>query len=228
MALMMVGLSLVPFPVLTDLIESFIVVSLNNFNNLGKGSFVLSLNPGESHRGDCFPSDDTSQPRLGLDNTVRSSHLTAQSRHPHNQLDRFNVTSNHNQLGLLRLNQLSYFLHAMVKESLLLAGLIGFASCSGLSSSQKSSLLVLRALGTILVQKLEQLGSGLLVQSISELVDWGRNLQSSLENSLLSLQTDILGPFHISGQISPVTDISTNRPILWPLYEQRVRNLLGI
>ena len=32
----------------------------------------------------------------------------------------------------------------------------------------------------------------LLVQSVgSELVDWGRNLQTGLENSLLSLQADV-------------------------------------
>lgn len=44
--------------------------------------------------------------------------------------------------------------------------------------------------------------TSLLVKSLSELVDWRRNLQSLGENSLLPLNTNVFGPFDETAEIS--------------------------
>ena len=56
-------------------------------------------------------------------------------------------------------------------------------------------LLGLLGLWPVLVHQLEQLGGGLPVQGDVELVDCWGHLQPSLEDDLLPLATDVLGPF---------------------------------
>ena len=52
--------------------------------------------------------------------------------------------------------------------------------------------------------------TSLLVESGVELVQCWRNLQPCLQNSLLSLKTDILGPFNKPAQISLGLDVLTD------------------
>ena len=72
----------------------------------------------------------------------------------------------------------------------------------GLSSSLKTSLLLLLGLRAVLVKELEQLGSSVLVESVGELGDGGRNLQALVKDDLLALEADVLWPLHEAGQIS--------------------------
>lgn len=65
------------------------------------------------------------------------------------------------------------------------------------------------------------------INSVGELIKCGRNLQSLQKNSLLSLESDILGPSDKSGQISLWLDISSNSEVLGGLLEEGVLLDLG-
>jgi len=75
---------------------------------------------------------------------------------------------------------------------------------------------------TVLGGQFEQLGGGLLVQSLGELVDGRRNLQSLLENRSLPLELDVGWPSNESGQISFWLDILANAEVLGSFFKERV------
>lgn len=93
-----------------------------------------------------------------------------------------------------------------------LLGVLGSSLVTVLDSvlgfRSKSSLLLLLGFRLVLVEQLEQLGSGVLVQSVGELGNCGRDLESLVENDLLSLKSDVCGPFDESGQVSLGGDVS--------------------
>lgn len=61
----------------------------------------------------------------------------------------------------------------------------------------------------------------ILVQSLGELVDGGRDLETLLEDGLLSLDADITGPFDISAQIAFLgQNITTNLEVSGVLGEK--------
>ena len=62
----------------------------------------------------------------------------------------------------------------------------------------------------------------LLIKSLRELVDWWWYLQPSLEDSLLSLKTDIFWPSYKSAQISLGLDILANSKVTRAFFEQWV------
>jgi len=70
-----------------------------------------------------------------------------------------------------------------------------------LRSSLKTSLLLLLALGAVLVQELEQLCSGVLVERVRELGDCRGDLETLAEDDFLSLKTDIFWPLDEAGQV---------------------------
>jgi len=55
---------------------------------------------------------------------------------------------------------------------------------------------------------------------LSELVDGGGHLQSGEENSLLSLNTDVLGPLDKSGEITLGLDVTTDSEVSGALLEK--------
>lgn len=74
-------------------------------------------------------------------------------------------------------------------------GILLLLLSSGGSGSFQSGLLLRLGLGTVLVEELEQLGSSVLVESVGELSDGRGNLQTLVEDDLLTLKTDVFGPF---------------------------------
>ena len=77
------------------------------------------------------------------------------------------------------------------------------------SSGQKTGLLILLGLGAVLVKEFEQLSGGVLVQSVRELRDGGGNLETLVEDNLLALKADILGPFDEAGQVGLGANVLT-------------------
>jgi hypothetical protein len=57
---------------------------------------------------------------------------------------------------------------------------------------------------------------------VGELVDGGRNLETLEKNTLLSLDTDVLGPFDETGEVSDWLDITANSEVLGRLLEEGV------
>ena len=60
-----------------------------------------------------------------------------------------------------------------------------------------------------------------LVDCVCELIDCGGNLESLEKNSLLTLNSNILGPLHESGKISLGLDVSSNSEISCILSKKR-------
>lgn len=90
-------------------------------------------------------------------------------------------------------------------EPTYLLGLLALSSILG--SSVKTGLLLLLGLRAVLVKELEELGSGILVQSVGELGNGGRNLQALGEDDLLALKADVFGPLDETGEVGLVLDV---------------------
>ena len=82
---------------------------------------------------------------------------------------------------------------ALSESYLLLVRLFALGVLRG--SLLETSLLLLLGLGTILVSKLEELSGSILVERVRELGDCGRHFQALVEDDLLTLEANILGPF---------------------------------
>ncbi len=65
-----------------------------------------------------------------------------------------------------------------------------------------------------------KLHTGVLVQSVSKLVDHGRDLQAIQQNTVLSLEANIFGPANEVGHIALGGSILTNTEVLGGLFEQ--------
>ena len=91
-------------------------------------------------------------------------------------------------------------------EADLFLGLV-VGGCS--SSGHKTSLLLLLALRTVLVEKLEQLSSSVLVESVRELGDSRGDLETLVEDDLLALQTNVFRPLDESCQVGLGADVLT-------------------
>lgn len=64
--------------------------------------------------------------------------------------------------------------------------------------------------------------TGVLVESLGELVQGWGNLQALKEDSLLALEADVLGPLDVAGQVTLGGEITTNAEVARALLEQRV------
>ena len=90
----------------------------------------------------------------------------------------------------------------------------------------KSFLLLLIIFRRVLLQKLEEDFSLISFESSGELSDGGWDFQSGEEDSFLSLEGDVFGPFDESGQVSGRLDVVTESEVSWSLFEKRVCFLL--
>jgi len=80
----------------------------------------------------------------------------------------------------------------------------------------------LLGLWPVLVQETEKLSGSVLVESVGELGNSGRDLESLVKNDLLSLESDIFGPFDKAGQVSGRLDVLADTKIARSLLDQRI------
>ena len=95
----------------------------------------------------------------------------------------------------------------MSRSYLLLVRLLAIGLLRG--SLLETSLLLLLGLGTILVSKLKELSGSILVEGVRELGDGRRDFQALVEDNLLALEANILGPLDKASQILLGLDILT-------------------
>jgi hypothetical protein len=118
-----------------------------------------------------------------------------------------NIVSDDDELGLLLFHQLGDCVASgsqgcgLLRWSVILSGDLGFGLCL-----QAGALLQL-CLWAILLQDLEELDGGLLVQSLRELVDWWWDLETLLQDCLVALDADVLGPADEAGEITLWLDV---------------------
>ncbi len=98
--------------------------------------------------------------------------------------------------------------------------LLALLDSSGLL--QQTLLLLGLALGAVLVKELEGLGGGVAVENVLELCDRRWDLQSEVEDLLLALETDILGPLHHTRKVSSWLDVLTDTEVTAALLNERV------
>merc|ERR1719174_1372740 len=222
------GAHAAPTPVLPDLVEPLIVVGLDGLNQLGEGAAVARLNLSDGQARGGLPPADSAEARLVLDDAVRDSHLPAESGQEHDQLDRVDIVSDDHELSLLLLHESGDGVDTVSHHGSPLGGSVLLALSPGGGSLPQPLLLGLLGLGPVFVQELEQLGGCLPVQVAVELVHCGGNLQSGLQNHLLALETDVLGPPHEPGQISGGLDVLADTKVPGSLLEERIDDSLHL
>jgi hypothetical protein len=209
-------------PVFPDFFGSFVVVSFNGFNQLGEFLFVLVLDFREGDTGALFSADQLSESGFTFDDAVWDVHLSAESWKVDNNLDWVDIVGDDNKLGLFSFDEVDDLVDSAVEGgwSLTWGVWLAFSSCFG--SGYESLFFLGFVLWGVLGGQFEQLGGGLFVQGLGELVDGRWDLQSSLENRSLPLELDVGWPSNESGQISFWLDILTDAEVLGSFFEERV------
>jgi hypothetical protein len=167
--------------------------------------------------------DNGTQTSLALDNGVRDTHLAAESGKEDNQLNGVNVVGDQDERSLLVLDQTD----DVVETVLDVVGLLGdvlllLALGNGGGLGVETLLLLGLGLRTVLVEELEGLGGGVAVQGVLELGNRGGNLQAEVEDLLLALKADVLGPLNEAAEVALGLDVLANAKVAGALLDQRV------
>jgi hypothetical protein len=213
-------------PLATVLLELLVVVGLDGRDNGSELRLVSILDLSEGNSGSSLLVDESSETSLTLDNAVRDIHLAAESGQVEDEFNGIDIISNDNKLSLLGLDQSNDVVQTVLDDSGLL-GLNLLTLSLGGSSSTETLLLLSGGLGSVLGSKLEELGSSVLVQNLGELVDGRRNLEALVQDLLLALKTNILGPLDEASEITLGLDILTNAEVAATLLNERVGGSLG-
>jgi hypothetical protein len=112
----------------------------------------------------------------------RDTHLAAESGEEDDKLDRVNIVGNDDEVGLLLLDETDNVVETVLGKARLL-GVLGGRLVSllglGLGLGQETRLLLLLGFGLVLVEELEELGGGVLVEGVRELGNCGGDLRVS-------------------------------------------------
>lgn len=213
-------------PVVAGSLVLLSVVDLDGRDELGELSLVLRLNLTESEDRSGLASDDGTETSLALDDGVRDTHLAAEGREEDDELDGVDVVSDDDQVGLLVLDERDDVVQSRLDEEGLLGlvRLLAVGEVSGLGF--ETNLLLLLRLALVLVQEAEELSGSVLVEDVGELSDRGRSLETLVEDNLLTLKTNVLGPLDEAGKVSGGADRLTDAERLGTGLEERVGGLL--
>ena len=182
---------------------------------------VLLSNLGESDASGGLGVAELSKSSLSLDEAVWDTLLSAESWEEDHHLEWVNVVSDDNELGLTFLDEGGNVVETELEVDWLLSDeSVLLSALSGLSLGLKSGLLVLGGLWGVLGEELEELGGLVLVNGLGELVKSWWGLESHEEDSLLSLDSNVLWPFDESGKVSLWLDITTDSEVSWGLLEK--------
>jgi hypothetical protein len=167
--------------------------------------------------------NDGTKTSLALDNGVGHTHLLAERRKEDNELDGVDIVGDQDQRSLLVLNEADNVVQTILDSVGLLADILLLLALLDGGSLLKETLLLLGlGLRAVLVQKLEGLSSGVLVENVLELGQRRRDLQAHLENLLLALEADILGPLDHAGDIALRLDVLADTEVAGALLDEGV------
>jgi len=165
--------------------------------------------------------DEFTKSRLTLDEAVWDFLLSAEGWEPHDELNWVDIVSNDDELGLLVLDEVSDVVETVFQD-VWLGSLVLLVSVLNLvlSGSQKSLLLLFLAFSGVLGEKSEEVASLVGFQGVGELIDGWWDLQSLHEDSLLTLELDVLGPSDETGQVTTMLDVIADTEVAWSTLEQ--------
>lgn len=167
--------------------------------------------------------DDSPETGLALDDGVRDTHLATESGQEDNQLDRVDVVGDEDKRSLLVLDQANDVVETVLDVVGLLADvLLLLALGDGGGLAVQTLLLLNLALGAVLVEELEGLGGSVAVQGVLELGNRRGHLQAHVQDLLLALKTNILGPLDEAGQVTLGLDVLADAEVAGALLEQGV------
>lgn len=167
--------------------------------------------------------NNSTETGLALDDGVGHTHLLAERRKEDNELDGVDVVGDEDKRGLLVLDEADHVVQTVLDSVGLLADiLLLLALLDGGSLLEETLLLLGLGLRAVLVEELEGLGGGVLVENVLELGQGRRNLQAHLEDLLLALETDILGPLDHAGDIALGLDVLADTEVAGALLDEGV------
>lgn len=167
--------------------------------------------------------DDGTETGLALNDGVGNTHLAAESGKEDDQLNGVDIIGDQNQGSLLVLNQADDVVETVLDGVRLLGDiLLLLALLDGGSLLEQALLLLSLGLRAVLVEELEGLGSSVLVENVLELGDRRRHLEAHVEDLLLALEADILGPLHHARDIALGLDVLTNSEVTGALLDEGV------
>jgi len=173
--------------------------------------------------------DNSSQTGLALYDGVRDTHLAAEGGKEDNQLNGVNVVGDEDKRSLLVLNETNNVVETVLDIVGLLADvLLLLALGDGGGLTLETLLLLGLGLRAVLVEELEGLGSGVAVQCVLELGDRRGNLETEVQDLLLTLQTDVLGPLDEAGQVALRLNVLADTEIAGALLDERVLLMVSI
>ena len=210
-------------PVAARVLSLVSVALLDGRQELGELGLVLGADLGEGQDGGGLLVNDRAETSLALDDSVRDTHLAAESGKEDNQLNRVNVVSNQDEGSLLVLDQADNVVETVLDVVGLLADILLLLALGDSGSLLDETLLLLSlGLRAVLGEELEGLGSGVAVQGALELSDRRGNLQTHVQNLLLALEADIFGPLDEAGQVALGLDVLADTEVAGALLDERV------
>jgi hypothetical protein len=216
-------------PLLAGLLVLVHETILDGRNELGQLRLVLGANLSQGENSSGLLVYHCSETGLALDNGVWHTHLLAERWQEDNELDRVDVVGDEDKRSLLVLDETNNVVETVLDSVGLLADvLLLLTLLDGGSLLEQTLLLLSLGLRAVLVQELECLGGGVLVQNVLELSERRGNLEAHLEDLLLALKTDVLGPLHHAGDIALGLDVLTDTEVARTLLDEGIlRSLLG-
>ena len=167
--------------------------------------------------------DDSAETGLALDNGIGDTHLLAERRKEDNELDRVDIVGNQDERSLLVLNETNNVVETVLDGVGLLADvLLLLAFLDGGSLLDETLLLLGLGLRAVLVEELESLGGGVAVEDRLELGERRGNLQAHLEDLLLALVADVLGPLDHAGHVALGLDVLADAEVAGLALDERV------
>ena len=147
--------------------------------------------------------NDSAESGLALDDRIWNAHLSAECWEIDDEFDRVDIVWDEDEGSFLVLDEGDDVVEAILDGEWFLAYiflLLAFLDSRGFLV--QSLFLLGFCLWSILVQELEGLCSGVAVKGMSELGDGGRDFETEVEDLLLALQSDVLGPFHHAREVA--------------------------
>jgi len=195
----------------------FVELELESSGEFLEVNHIFLVDSGEGNTGGGLLVNEFTESGLSSDETVGDILLSAESREEAHDFDGIDVVGNDNELGGTVFNELSDVVETELEEDGLGSGL-----SVGTSGGLESVVLGLSGLGRVLVEELKEVSGLRFLNSVGELGNAWWDLESLHEDSLLSLDSDVLRPSDESGEVSLGLDVATNSEVLGALLEEGV------
>jgi len=178
--------------------------------------FLAHLSEGEAGGG--LLVDELAKVGLAADEAVGDARLAAKGGEEDHHLDGVDVVGDHNELGTVLLNELGDVIEAELNVDRLGTNVSGLLA-GGLN---EAIFLFGAGLRAIFGEQFKEFTGLVTLNGAVELSDSWWDLEALHQNTLLALNTDVLGPPDEAGEVSLRLDVSSDSKVAWVLFEQRI------